>query len=215
MTDVKRPYRSPRRREQAEETRRRILAAARRLFVTHGYGGATMEAIADGAGVAVQTVYASLGSKKGILLALLDEMAADADVAGMRAAVASAAGDPRRQLRERLAFTIRFYASGADLIQIARTVSGVEPDLREMWNEGEGRRHAAAKSLVAEWEAAGVLAPGITAQEATDLLWAFGGPDVFRLLITERGWSQERFRERVAATLEGVLLAPTPPARGG
>ena len=56
MTNVKRPYRSPRRREQAEETRRRILAAARRLFVARGYGGTTMETIADDAGVAVQTV---------------------------------------------------------------------------------------------------------------------------------------------------------------
>ncbi len=208
MADVKRPYRSPRRREQAEETRRRILAAARRLFVTRGYRGATMEAIADGAGVAVQTVYASLGSKKGILMALLDEMAADADLAGMRAAVAAATGDPRRQLRERLAFTIRFYAGGADLIQIARTVAGVEPDLREMWNEGEERRHAAAESLVTEWEAAGALAPGLTAAEATDLLWALGGPDVFRLLIGERGWTRERFRERIARTLEGVLFSP-------
>lgn len=215
MTDVKRPYRSPLRRERAEDTRRRILAAARKLFVARGYGGATMEAIAADAGVAVQTVYATLGSKKGILLALLDEMAAEADVEGMRAAVTAAAGDPRRQLRERLAFTIRFYAGGADLIQIARTVSGVEPDLRDMWNEGEGRRHSAAKSLVAEWEGAGALAAGITGEEATDLLWALGGPDVFRLLITERGWSRKRFQERIASTLEGVLFGPGTPAGDG
>lgn len=210
MTDVKRPYRSPRRREQAEETRRRILAAARKLFVARGYGRSTMQAIADDAGVAVQTVYAALGSKKAILIGLLDEMAAEADVAGMRAAVAAATGHPRKQLREQLAFTIRFYAAGADLIRIARTVSGVEPDLREMWMEGEGRRHAAARDLVAEWEAAGALAPGVDAREAADLLWALGGPDVFRLLITERGWSPGRFAERIATMMEDALFGPPP-----
>ncbi|MCG6955344.1 MAG: TetR/AcrR family transcriptional regulator, partial [Gemmatimonadetes bacterium] len=80
MSEVKRPYRSPRRREQAEETRRRILDAARRGFVERGYGGTTMESLADAAGVSVQTIYASLGSKQGILMALLDDMSADADL---------------------------------------------------------------------------------------------------------------------------------------
>jgi len=208
MTDVKRSYRSTRRREQAEETRRRILAAGRRLFVDLGYGAATMEAIADEAGVSVQTIYASLGSKRGILLGLLDEMAEEADVAGMQAAVAAASGDPRRQLRERLAFGLRFYAAGADIIQIARTVSGVEPDLRELWNEGEGRRQSQASTLIAEWDKAGVLAPGLTVREATDVMWALSGPDVFRLFIVERGWTRSRYEAWLTATLEGLLFRP-------
>lgn len=206
MSNVKRPYRSPRRREQAEETRRRILDAARRGFVEHGYGGTTMESLAEEAGVSVQTVYASLGSKQGILMALLDDMASEADLPGMIAAVEAAKGDSRRQLRERLAFTCRFYAGGADLIGIARTVSGVEPDLRAFWLEGEGRRYKATATLVAQWDAAGALAPRVTAKEATDAMWALGGPDVFRLFIVERGWSQARFEEWLAATLESVLF---------
>jgi len=210
MADVKRPYSSRRRREQAEETRRRILSAGRRLFVARGYGGATMEAIADEAGVAVQTVYASVGSKKEILMGLLDEIAAEADLSGMRAAVEAAAGDPPRQLRARIAFSARFFRVGADIIQIARTVSGVEPDLREMWIEGEGRRHKHASGLVAEWEGAGALAPGLTAREATDVMWALCGPDVFRLFVVERGWSGSRYEAWLAATLEGVLFGPSP-----
>jgi TetR/AcrR family transcriptional regulator, regulator of autoinduction and epiphytic fitness len=210
MANVMRPYRSPRRREQAEETRRRILAASRRLFVQRGYGGTTIESIAEAAGVAVQTVYASFGSKQGILLALLDEMAADADLARMQAAVAAATGDPRRQLREQIAFTCRFYRSGADLIDIARTVSGVEPDLRAMWQEGEGRRHRSVSALVAEWEAADALAPGLTAKQATDVMWALGGPDVFRLFTVERRWSKSRFEAWLGATLEAQLFGGSP-----
>ena len=207
MPQKKRTYRSPRRREQAEETRRKILDAARTLFVARGYGGATMDAIADAAGVSVQTVYAGLGSKRAILMALLDDMAEDADLKGMMTAVTAAAGDPRRQLRERLAFAFRLYEAGADLIGIARTVSGAEPDLEEMWTEGEARRHLNMVSLVRGWEAEGVLKPDLSVKDATDIFWALAGPDVYRLFVTERGWSRKRFAERMASMLEAELFA--------
>ncbi len=183
-----------------------ILEAARALFVAGGYGATTIEAIADRAGVAAPTVYASAGSKRGILMALLDEMAVEADLPRMQAAVRAAAGDPRTQLRETVAFTVRFYAGGADLIDIARTVSGVEPDLREMWDEGEGRRYRAVTSLTAGWKEQGVLAPGLSPEEAGDVMWALSGPDVFRLFVLRRGWSIARFEQWIAATLEGLLL---------
>ncbi len=207
MPEDRRTYRSPRREKQARETRRRILASARELFVERGYGGATMEAIAEGAGVAAPTVYASLGSKRGILMALLDEMADDADREGMEERVAAATGHPRLQLRERIAFNVHFYAGGARLIDVARTVSGVEPDLAEMWEEGEGRRLRATRTLAAEWEAAGALGPGVDATAAVDILWALTGPDVFRLFVVKRGWSRHRYEDWLGATLEAMLLA--------
>src|SRR5579875_63531 len=77
---VKRVYRSEHRKLQAERTRQAILSAARRLFVTRGYRATTIEAIAEGAKVASQTVYAVFGSKRQMLMALLDRMAAEAEV---------------------------------------------------------------------------------------------------------------------------------------
>ncbi len=206
MSDVKRSYHSPRRRRQAEDTRNRILRSGRALFVARGYGKTTIGAIAEHAGVSAPTIYATFESKRGVLLALLDQMASDADLAGMTAAVDAAAGDPRRQLRARIAFTSRFYASGADLIGIARTVSGTEPDLAALWKEGEARRHRAAAALVKEWRAAGDLAPHLSVKEATDILWAVGGPDVFRLFVTERRWSRRRYEAWVVRTLAGLLF---------
>lgn len=202
----RRRYHSYQRRAHADETRRRILAAARRLFVTRGYGETTIAAIARGARVAAPTVYAVFGSKRAMLFALLDEMAAAADPARLREAITAAAGDPRRQLREQIAFNARFYAAGIDLIDIARTVSGAEPDLREMWHEGEARRHRAEAMVVREWARTGVLAPGLTSGEATDLLWALSGPDMFRLLVVERGWKLHRYEEGLAALLERSLF---------
>src|SRR6185437_3259679 len=125
--------------KQAQRTRQAILTAARGLFIARGYGATTIEAIARKAAVSVQTVYAAFGSKRRMLIALLDRMAADADLPRLERELAVAAGDPRRQLRDLLAFTGRFYASGRDLIDLARTVSGVEPDLAVMWRTGETR----------------------------------------------------------------------------
>jgi AcrR family transcriptional regulator len=204
--EVKRAYRSARRREQAEETRRRILSAARALFVAEGYGRTTIDAIATEAQVAVQTVYAAFGSKGAMLMALLDQLAVDAHLPRLQQSLAAASGDPRRQLRETISFTGRMYATGFDLIDLARTVSGLEPDLARMWQAGEQRRYKANSELVAAWARAGALKTGLSARAATDLLWALSGPDAFRLLIKERGWSERSRVERLSRMLELMLL---------
>lgn len=208
--DVKRTYRSPRRREQAEETRRRILSAARHLFVAEGYGRTTIDAIAAAAQVAAQTVYAAFGSKGAMLMALLEQLAADADLPRLQQALAANSGDPRRQLRAAVSFTGRMYAAGFDLIDLARTVSGVEPDLATMWQTGEERRYKANSQLVTAWARAGALKPGLSPAAATDLLWALSGPDIYRLLVKERGWSERSRVERLSHMLELMLLARSP-----
>ncbi len=201
----RRTYRSSTRRDNAAETRRRILAAARTLFMESGYA-TTIETIASAAGVAPQTVYAGFGSKRGILFALLDEMAVNADVEQLAAALEAAAGDPARQLRERIAFNVRFFAGGIDLVSIVGRVAGAEPDLNAMWEEGESRRYGAYRAVVEEWARAGALAPGMTVERAIDRLWALTGPDVFRLFVVERGWSLEEFGQWLIDTLEPQLL---------
>lgn len=80
----------------------------------------------------------------GILIALLDQMAVDADPPRLQAALATFTGN----LAKQIAFNVRFYAGGQDLIEIARTVSGTEPDLAAMWREGERRRYEAQRKLM-------------------------------------------------------------------
>src|SRR3954447_2491631 len=65
-----RRYDSTRRRAQAAETRRQILAAAQRRFEHEGYAATTMAAIAEDAGVALKTVYVAFETKSGVLRAL-------------------------------------------------------------------------------------------------------------------------------------------------
>jgi AcrR family transcriptional regulator len=111
-------YESPKRREQADATRARFAASARRLFAQNGYAATTIQSIAQDAGLAVQTFYATYGSKKAVLFALLDEMEDVADLVGeIQAAWAST--DPRTQLAHVIDFNMRFYERGADVIDIA------------------------------------------------------------------------------------------------
>ncbi|MFY9915710.1 MAG: helix-turn-helix domain-containing protein, partial [Nocardioidaceae bacterium] len=76
MEQVKRSYRSPRREAQAARTREAIVEVTRRLLAAGGLSDVTMDAIAAEAGVSVQTVYATYGSKAAILSALLDRLEA-------------------------------------------------------------------------------------------------------------------------------------------
>src|SRR5262249_9577406 len=73
---TRRPYHSPVRKQQAEQTRERILAAAREKFMSAGYAASTLEAIASAAQVSMKTVEAAYGSKRGVLAALVDPLAA-------------------------------------------------------------------------------------------------------------------------------------------
>src|SRR6202165_3834796 len=93
-----RPYRSLVRQRQADDTRRRIVEATRKLLQSEGYAGMTIEAIAQRAEVSAQSVYAIFKSKTGILLALLDQstFGADYDDAVRRAMTAT---DPETRLR--------------------------------------------------------------------------------------------------------------------
>jgi AcrR family transcriptional regulator len=68
----KRKYDASGRREAAEQTRLRVLHAARDLFAERGYAGTSVTAIARSAGVSVDTLYATIGRKPQLLLAVHD-----------------------------------------------------------------------------------------------------------------------------------------------
>lgn len=196
MTESKtRRYDSKLRRQNAEETRQRILQSARKLIVSRGFGGAKIEQIASGAGVAVQTVYAVFGSKRGILLQLHDQLLLEADQTALKTALAAAEGNPRQQLRERIAFNMRYYARGADLIEAARSASGVDQGLNEMWRRGEARRLELFTELITKWDRDGSLVPGLDRREAIDIWWALVSPEMYRLFVLDRGWAEKRFAD--------------------
>jgi AcrR family transcriptional regulator len=209
----RRQYDSSRRKAAAAETRAAIVRAARRLFLDRGYAGATMPAIADAAGVALDTVYAAVGAKP-VLFRLLIELAISGEdepvAADERAYVQTirAEPDPRRKLAG-YAHAVRMIQSRlAPLFVVLREAARSTPELAALWTEIAERRAGNMRRFVAEVAAAaGGLRSGMTIEEAADLVWTTNGPEFYLLLVEERGWDPERF-ERWLAELWIRMLLP-------
>lgn len=202
----RRAYDASRRRDAAQQRRGQIVAAARHLFGRYGYGATSIERIAREAGVAVPTIYATYRSKRALLIALLDQAEAQADVAGLQRDLRAAAGDARKQLRRLVSFACRFYAQAADIVEIARGAGSTDEDLLALWKVGEQRRLRSQAPLTDAWGRAGALRKGLSPEEALDMLWAMTGADHYRLFVVERNWSADHYEAWLGQSLQRLLL---------
>jgi AcrR family transcriptional regulator len=213
----RRGYDSPRRREQAAETRRKILDAAGELFARDGYAAVAMPAIADRAGVALKTVYLAFGTKAGVLHGLWDIrlggddqplpvmerpwyrrlLQADDPVALVRTAARQS-----RETKDR----------AGDLMRIIRQAALTEPALADLWDRIETEFRAVLGGFAGRLAALGALAPGIDVARATDLLWTLNHPDTWYLLVRRCGWTPDQYEQWVGDTLVAQLLGPEVPA---
>ena len=200
-----RRYRSATRTAAAQDTRAAIATAAADLFRSRGYRGTTMTAIANNAGVAVQTVYAIFASKRGILLELVSRAKAAADV-GTAFEQLMAETDPRRTLDLTVALTLRWAEAGADLVDIVRAESGSDPDVAAAWHDAEDSRLRGNTAVIEQLAARGHLRADRSIAAAADLLWTLESTDLYRLLVTERGWSAKRYRTEICDLLIQALL---------
>jgi len=216
----RRRYDSSRRQAAADETRRRILRVAREHFLERGYTATTMPAIAEAAGVAVDTVYATLGPKPAIFRLLIETAISGRDEAVPALArdyvrEVQAEPDPRRKL-ERYAHAVRVVQERlAPLFAHLREAARAEPELAELWQEISTRRAANMRLFTAELAAAGGLRDGLTIDEAADIIWATNAPEFFLLLVHERGWSLDRFETWLADAWSRLLLPDGVKTDGG
>ena len=208
MKPVKRTYHSPKRERQGRQTREQIVEAARLLFARDGYAKTTVEAIAREAGVSAQTVYASVGSKRAIVGALIDRMEVEGGNEELRRMLISTE-DPREQLRAIVRFNRRLFERGRDILKIAMATR-VDAEVESLWQEGEVRRREGQTRWVRAWVEAGVLRSGLDEGEAADVLWALTGPDVYGLFVVDCKWPGLKFEEWLFETLKSRLFEPGP-----
>ena len=207
--DVKpRRYRSERRREQAEQTRLRVLDAAAELFDQRGYDGASIAAIADAAGVAPETVYARFGNKRTLLGELVaravrgDDPAPVPEQAGPRAV--AAATDQHEQLRLFAADIVLRLERAAPLVAIVSGAARAEPELAELLDRLHGVRLQNLRGLV---DAVAANAPlRLPLDEAAETVWALTSPELHQVLTRVRGWTRSRYCEWLAGSLARLLL---------
>jgi TetR/AcrR family transcriptional regulator of autoinduction and epiphytic fitness len=175
-----RAYSSRRRAAQAAQTRQDVVDAAVDLFGTAGWTGTTLTSLAARAGVAVETVYAGFGSKKGVLRAVLDEVAGGA--------IDEASG---RRREDRVRAVIEAMAEGHErwagvwraLLQAASGDGEVEG-----WRADLERRRRAEVGDAVQQAVGADLDPLVV-----DLVWALLGPDVHLHLVEDAGWSRDEY----------------------
>ncbi len=209
---AKRPYTSTLRQAQASQTRARILDTAQRLFTQRGYAATTMEVIASEAGVATDTVYAAFGTKAGLLHKLLDVRVGgdELPVALLdRAGPQQVRAEPsqKRQIAAFAADVAQIQERAVPVDDIIRSAAAVDPEIAAFRARMHGFRYDNMRRFVSWLVANGPFRAGISEEEAAAIVWTLAGPEVNRLLRTERGWSRERYVAWLADTLTRTLLA--------
>jgi len=207
---VKRRYDATRRRQAADRTRAAILDAARTLFTERGYAATPMTAIADRAGVAVDTVYASAGRKPELARLLIETAISGTDQAipaGQRDYVHAiqAAPDADTKIAIYAAAVAAIAPRLAPVLAIIQQAARDEPELAALWIQIAERRAANMRLFVADLAAAAPLR--LDLDEAADLVWATNATELYQLLVSQRGWSPQRYEHFLADTWHRLLLA--------
>ena len=201
----KRPYQSRVRERQADDTRRRIVEAARHLLQTEGYDGMTIEAIARRAEVSPPSVYAIFKSKTGLLIALLNQSMFGADYEEVVRQTLNAT-DPETRLRRAAAVSRQIRGTQSALFDLMRGAGVVAPELAKLEQERENLRYEKEEGMINFLRDAGALRPGLSHKTARDIFWILTGGDVYRMLVRERGWSPQKYQNWLADTLVRSLL---------
>lgn len=195
---VKRRYDATTRRAAAEQTRLSILESARRLFLEQGYAATTMPAIARSAEVALDTVYAAVGTKSA-LFRLLVETA----LSGRGEAIPAEERDYVQAIRAEpdAARKLRIYANAlaeiqprlAPLFQVLQTAAPLDPDLGALWQGISNRRASNMRLLAKNLIATGRVRLELNESVVADVLWTMNSPEFYLLLVGQRGWSPQEF----------------------
>ena len=207
---VKRRYDATRRREGAARTRSAILDAARELFAERGYAATAMTAIADRAGVAPDTVYASVGRKPRLARLLIETAISGTDQAvpaGQRDYVRAiqAAPDAAAKITIYAAAIAAIAPRMALVLGVIQEAARDEPELAALWAEIAERRAANMRLFVADLAAVAPLR--LDPDQAADIVWATNAAEMYQLLVGQRGWSPRRYEHFLADTWRRLLLA--------
>jgi AcrR family transcriptional regulator len=206
----------PRRRERARATRMRVLDAARALFIERGYVATTIDAIAERADVASETIYSTFGNKRSLLSQLVD-----ASIAGDVIATPilerdwvqeiREEPDPRRRLRMLAGQGRSILERRSAIDEVVRGAASADPDIAALRDLGKAQRFAGQREFLGIVVGSTGLREGMDLETAADILYAVGSPETYRLLVVDRGWSNSRFERWYGDTLERLLFATVGP----
>lgn len=206
-----RTYEGTARQARTRRTRAAVIDAARSLFVERGYAATTIEAISDRSDTPQPTVYRLFSSKLGILKAVLDVSIGgdDASVAMLdrpevRALIADK--DPAQQLAGFAALVCDVLTRAGPVHRILADAARSDQDAASLVEEIARQRHEGQRRIAHSLAQSGALRPGLRERDAADIVHALASPEVYGLLVSDRGWTSGRYEKWLTAILRDQLL---------
>lgn len=201
-----------RRRDVASaETRAEIVRAAQLLFLRDGYARTSIGAVAEEAGVVVQTIYNSVGKKAALLSAVIDEMAAGPRspmaVPEFMSEAASRAPDAPAVVTLLTDWLTEVNERMAVLWVVIDEAAPGDRDVAELKRQREQNRLRNYELAAVELRRRSALAAGVKVPEAAAAIWSLGHPSVYRALVGDAGWTPTRYRSWLEVALTRALLA--------
>jgi AcrR family transcriptional regulator len=210
-TSLTRKYDSSRRQAQARQTRLQIAEAARALFLERGYGGTSIEAIAEKAGVAPETIYATFKNKRNVLSFVFD-IAIGGDDEDIRLldrpdpqAVLKET-DQRRQLTLFASDIAKILYRAAPVFEILRIAAKTEPEIADLVQRLLRERMTNMAMVAKSVASHGPLREDLSRGRAAEVIWSMTSPELYLLLTRDLHWTDEQYSQWLADTLSRLLL---------
>lgn len=207
MSTKKRAYHSESRLAQSQKTRSRILASAKKLFESRGFEKVTIEEIAQRAKISAATIYSIFLSKRGILLALMDNALSPEQHASL-VEQGKNEKSPRKRLEIAARISRQLYDAEKMQLNLLRGALILDPVFKELEIERERRRYTRQEETIKMMAKEKVFNKNLPLSKIRDILWAFTGRDIYRMLVLERGWPSDEYEEWLGKSLIQTLLAP-------
>jgi AcrR family transcriptional regulator len=200
-----------RRAEQARATRRRIIDQASTLFIEQGYAATTLDQIAKGAGVAVQTLYFHFGNKATVLKEVVDVLAVGDDqpvplLDRPWARRLRDEPDGRRALEIWVRNARAVFGRVAPIMKVVRDAAGSDPEMAAQWQTNLAQRYIAQRTVVQQLADKHALRPELTVGRATDIVFCLASIEVYQLFTVERGWTAAQWERWIKDTLTTAIL---------
>ncbi len=206
----RRRYDNSRRRADAEARQRSIIEAATRLFVEQGFGATTIDQIAAAANVSPQTIYATYNSKGGVLFRAIEvAVAGDFDETPLlqRAPILAEISEHRTQFAYSARYVREMHDRVAALMRVMEAAAAIDPSLEEA-RSGLLRQIRAGCAFWIEQIGADALRPGLSKEQATDVMFTVQAPHLYSLYTADLGWTADEYETWLADALPHLLLRP-------
>jgi AcrR family transcriptional regulator len=209
---ARRKYDNRRRRADAEARQRRVIEEATGLFVEHGFAATSIDDIAAAADVSAPTIYATFGSKSGVLAQAIDVSVVgdynDVPVVDRVLTLIDQAGiQVLRQFAAVAGFIRTVNERVAPLARVMEQAASTDPALEKLRTTLIAAIRAdCAVAIERNWRSA--LRPGLSEDAAADAMATMMSPSVYSTLVVDMGWSPDRYQEWLAHALPHLLLRP-------